>query len=54
MASQQSGYGAEEFQTVTEARSAPRSRRTFPTVDPLADESGTFSWAKKNLAASLP
>ena len=46
MASQQSGWGVEEFQTVTEASSELRSRRPFPMVDPLADESGTFPWVK--------
>jgi hypothetical protein len=52
-ASEQSGWGESEFQTVTEAASGLISRRPFPTVDPLADESGTFPWIKSDLVASL-
>jgi hypothetical protein len=53
VASQQSGWDVEEFQTAPEAYSGLHSRREFPTVDPLADESGTFPWIRKDLVASL-
>jgi hypothetical protein len=49
----QSEWGECEFQTVTEAASKGTFRRPFPTVDPLADESGTFPWVKSDLVASL-
>jgi hypothetical protein len=51
--SQQSGWGASEFQTVTEACSALRFGRPFPTVDTSVDSLGTSTWPEADELRAL-